>query len=72
MGKSIGAKVMADLFHFWPKMSAEEREKKYVEALKKGETPTPSPKNIVTRCEEHENGRIFYANEKGVSRYTVF
>ena len=36
MGKSIGAKVMADLFHFWPKMSAEEREKKYVEALKKG------------------------------------
>ena len=72
MGRSIGAKVMADLFHFWPKMSAEEREKKYAEALKKGETPTPSPKNIVTRCEEHENGRIFYANEKGVSRYTVF
>ena len=46
--------------------------KKYKEALEKGETSTPAPENIVTRCEDYENGRIFYANEKGVSRYTVF
>ena len=72
MKKSISAKVMADLFNLWPKMTAEERQEKYKEALEKGEKPTPAPKNIITRCEDHENGRIFYANEKGVSRYTVF
>ena len=72
MSRSISAKVMTDLFHLWPKMTAEERQKKYKEALEKGEKPTPAPKNIVTRFEDNENGRIFYANEKGVSRYTVF
>ena len=72
MSRSISAKVMTDLFKLWPKKTAEERQKKYEEALQQGEKPTPAPKNIVTRFEDHENGRVFYANEKGVSRYTVF
>ena len=72
MSKSISAKIVTDLLHMWPKMTAEDRLKKYEEALKNGEKPTPSPENITTRFEDHENGRIFYANEKGVSRYTVF
>ena len=72
MSRSIRAKIMTNLVRLWPKMTAEERQKKYEEALKKGFKPTPSPRNIVTRREDHKNGRIFYANEKSVSRYTVF
>ena len=72
MKKSISAKVMTEMFHLWPKSTAEERFKKYKEAIEKGAKQTPAPDNIVTRYEDHENGGIFYANEKGVSRYTVF
>ena len=72
MSKSISAKIMSDLLHFWPKLSAEESEQKFAEALKEGAKPTPPPKNIMTRHEDNENGRIFYMNEKGVSRYIVF
>ena len=72
MKKSISAKVMTEMFHLWPKSTAEERLKKYKEAIEKGAKQTPAPGNIVTRYEDHENGGIFYANEKGVSRYTVF
>lgn len=72
MGKSLGAKIVRDLLKFWPKLSAEESEQKMVEVLKAGEKKSPAPKNIGTRYEDNENGRIFYVNEKGVSRYTVF
>ncbi len=72
MSKSISAKIMTSLLHFWPKITAEESEEKMLKALAEGEEPTAPPDNIVTRYEENENGRIFYANEKGVSRYTVF
>ena len=72
MSKSISAKIMTSLLHFWPKITAEESEEKMIKALAEGEDPTAPPDNIVTRYEENENGRIFYANEKGVSRYTVF
>ncbi len=72
MSKSVSAKIMTSLLHFWPKITAEESEEKMVKALAEGEEPTAPPDNILTRYEENENGRIFYANEKGVSRYTVF
>jgi len=72
MGKSISAKIFTTILQFWPKLSAEESEQKMLKALEKGEEPTPPPDNIITRYEDNENGRIFYVNEKGVSRYTVF
>ncbi|MBQ3426342.1 MAG: alpha/beta hydrolase [Clostridia bacterium] len=70
--KSLSAKIMTGLLRFWPKLTAEESEQKMLAALEEGEKQTPPPKNIVTRYEDSENGRVFYANEKGVSRYTVF
>ncbi len=72
MGKSISAKVMSNLLKLWPKLSAEECEKKIGETLKEGEKPTPAPKNITMRHEDNENGRIFYANEESNSRYVIF
>ena len=72
MGKSISAKILTTMLRFRPKLSAEESEQKMLKALKKGEERTPPPDNIITRYEDDENGRIFYVNEKGVSRYTVF
>ena len=72
MSKSISAKILTTMLQFWPKLSLEESEQKMQEALATGEAQTPPPENILTRYEEKENGRIFYANEKSVSRYTVF
>lgn len=72
MSKSFSAKIMTTMLQFWPKLTAEESEEKMVEALKNGEKETPSPKNLVTRYEDSASGRVFYANEKSVSRYTVF
>ena len=70
--KSFSAMLISGLLRFWPKLTAEESEQKMISALKDGETPSAPPKNLVTRYEDNENGRIFYANEKSVSRYTVF
>lgn len=72
MSKSFSAKIMTTMLQFWPKLTAEESEEKMVEALKNGEKETLSPKNLVTRYEDSASGRVFYANEKSVSRYTVF
>ena len=72
MIKSISAKIFSNLLQYWPKLSEEESEQKFQESLRTGEKPTPPPKNIVTRYEDNENGRIFYVNEKGISRYIVF
>jgi len=72
MSKSISAKIMSNLLHFWPKYTEQEVEQKLAETLAAGEKPTPPPGNITTRYEDSENGRIFYINEKSVSRYTVF
>ena len=69
MSKSIGAKIMSNLLLFWPKLTIEETLQKLSEALKAGEKPTPPPKNLATRYEDSENGRMFYINEKSVSRY---
>lgn len=72
MSKSVSAKAFTGLLRFWPKLSAEESEQKMLTALEEGEEPSTPPTNIVTRYEDTENGRVFYANEKGVSPYTVF
>lgn len=69
MSKSISAKIMSSLLQFWPKLTTEETLRKLSETLKAGEKPTPPPKNLVTRYEDSENGRMFYINEKSVSRY---
>ena len=66
MSKSISAKILTTMLQFWPKLSLEESEQKMQEALAAGEEQTPPPENILTRYEEKENGRIFYAVE-GVS-----
>ncbi len=72
MSKSLSAKIMSDLLLFWPKKTAQETEKTIAETLKGGEKMTPPPKNILTRHEDNENGRIFYVNEKSVSPYVIF
>ncbi len=69
MSKSISAKIMSSLLQFWPKLTAEETLQKLSETFKAGEKPTPPPKNLVTGYEDSENGRMFYVNEKSVSRY---
>lgn len=72
MNKSISAKILSNLLQFWPKLTAEECEEKLKGVLQEGEKTTPPPKNIVTRYEDNENGRLFYTNESGESRYIVF
>ena len=72
MSKSIGAKVMSSLLHFWPKLTEEETMQKIAETRAAGEKPTAPPTNIPSRYEDCENGRVFYLNEKSVSPYTVF
>lgn len=57
MSKSVSAKIMTSLLHFWPKITAEESEEKMVKALAEGEEPTSPPDNIVTRYEENESLR---------------
>ena len=69
---SISARLMSGMVTLWPKSSAEENEQKMVEDLEKGEVPSAPPMSLATRYEDSENGRVFYINEKGVSRYTVF
>ncbi len=46
MSVSISAKLMTDLFQLWPKMTAEERQKKYEEALEKGWNEETSPRSM--------------------------
>ena len=59
MSKSISAKIMSNLLLFWPKLSEQEAGQKLAETLETGEKPTPPPKNLVTRYEDSENGRVF-------------
>ena len=72
MGKSIRATIISRVLQHWPKLTMEESEQKMLKALEEGEKRTPPPKNLVIRYEDSRKGRIFYANEKSVSRYTVF
>ena len=65
MSKSISAKVLSTMLQFWPKLSVEESEQKMLKALEEGEKQTPPPDNILTRYEDHENGRIKICRKSG-------
>ncbi len=72
MSKSFSAKVVADLLELFGMYTEKNSERMIAGALSKGERPTPPPKNPATRFEDGINGRVFYANEEGSSRNTVF
>ena len=72
MSKSFNAKVMSDLLELFGMYTEKNSERMIAGALSKGEKPTPPPRNLKTRFEDNQNGRVFYANEGSTSRNTVF
>lgn len=72
MSKSFSAKVVSDLLELFGMYTEENSERMIAGALRKGEKPTPPPRNLKTRYEDTQNGRVFYANEESSSRNTVF
>ena len=72
MSKSFSAKVVSDLLELFGMYTEKNSERMIAGALSKGEKPTPPPKNLKTRFEDTQNGRLFYANEGSTSRNTVF
>ena len=72
MSKSFSAKVLSDLLELFGMYTENNCEKMLAGALSKGEKPTPPPKNIKTRHEDNQFGRVFYANEDSDSQTTVF
>ena len=72
MSKSFNARIMSDLLELFGMYTEKNSERMIAGALSKGEKPTPPPKNLKTRYEDNENGRVFYANEESSSRNTVF
>ena len=72
MSKSFSAKVVSDLLELFGMYTEKNSERMIAGALSKGEKPTPPPRNLKTRFEDNQNGRVFYANEGSTSRNTVF
>ncbi len=72
MSKSFSAKVVSDLLELFGMYTEKNSERMIAGALSKGERPTPPPIKPATRFEDSKNGRVFYANEEGISRNTVF
>lgn len=72
MSKSIGAKALSEVLELLSLYMDKNGEKLIDDALIKGEKPTPAPKIPQTRYEDHQNGRVFYANETGKAGITVF
>lgn len=72
MAKSKSAKLMSEALELFSIFTGKNCEKMIADALDKGETPTPPPKNLDTRYEDMPNGRVFYANEDSKSGITVF
>ena len=72
MSKSFSAKVVSDLLELFGMYTEKNSERMIAGALSKGEKPTPPPLNLMTRFEDNQNGRVFYANEGSTSRNTVF
>ena len=72
MSKSFSAKVVSDLLELFGMYTEKNSERMIAGALSKGEKPTPPPRNLKTRFEDNQNGRVFYANEDSTSRNTVF
>ena len=72
MAKSKSAKVLSEVLELFSMYTEKNGEKMITDAVSKGETPTPPPKNLETRYEDLANGRVFYANEDSKSGITVF
>ena len=72
MAKSKSAKVLSEVLELFSMYTEKNGEKMITDAVSKGETPTPPPKNLETRYEDLANGRVFYANEESQSGITVF
>ena len=72
MSKSFSANVVSDLLELFGMYTEKNSERMIAGALSKGEKPTPPPRNLKTRFEDNQNGRVFYANEGSTSRNTVF
>ena len=72
MAKSNNAKLLSEVLELFSMYMEKNSEKLITDALAKGETPTPPPKNLEIRWEDQANGRVFYANEESKSGITVF
>ncbi len=72
MSKSISAKAVSDLLELFGMYTENNSERMIAKARSKGEKPTPSPKNLKTRYEDSQNGRVFYANEESTSQNALF
>ena len=59
MSKSFSAKVVSDLLELFGMYTEKNSERMIAGALSKGEKPTPPPKNLKTRFEDNQNGRVF-------------
>lgn len=72
MAKSTSAILLSGVLELFSMYTEKNSEKMIADALDKGETPTPPPKNLETRYEDLPNGRVFYANEDSKSGITLF
>lgn len=72
MSKSFSAKVLSEILELFSVYLEKNSEKLLENARKKGESPSPQPKEPKTRFEDTPNGRVFYANEDGKAGVTVF
>lgn len=72
MSKSFSAKVVSEVLELFSIFMEKNCEKLLEETLQKGERPSPPPKAPKTRFDDLPNGRVFYANEAGMSGITVF
>ncbi|MDO4537235.1 MAG: alpha/beta hydrolase [Coriobacteriales bacterium] len=72
MSKSFSARVVSDLLELFGMYTESNSERMIAGALGKGERPTPPPRNLETRFEDSQCGRVFYANEGSTSGNVVF
>lgn len=72
MGKSVSAKIAAELLKLWSKYTAEGRRQSFQDILEEGEKRSSAPILLRARQEDNEYGRIVYVHEDPTSRYVVF
>lgn len=72
MSKSISAELTSEVLELFSMYMEENGEKLIEDARRKGEQPSSPPLIPATRIEDHQNGRVFYANEESGSGITVF
>ncbi|MCR4894457.1 MAG: alpha/beta hydrolase fold domain-containing protein, partial [Eubacteriales bacterium] len=72
MSKSISAKLTSEVLELFSMYMEDNADKLIEDARRKGEQPSSPPLVPKTRSEDHQNGRVFYANEDSGSGITVF